>query len=112
MSTEKIQKLDAVIRQAELDWQAELARLDAERERATKEWGEKTTKLQAERDALALEIKLKEYPAKLVKSHKTCTVCGADMRPFKTADAEGNVTKLWACATGNLSETHDLVKVE
>ena len=112
MSIEKINKLDAEILQVEKEWQAELARLDAERAKITKAWEEKTTKLQAERDKLMLTEKLKEYPAKLVKSHKICSVCGAAMGPRKIANTEGNVTKLWACVNGNLSETHDLVKVE
>jgi hypothetical protein len=67
--------------------------------------------LQRERDTIALKIKLAGFPVKLIKSHKVCSVCGATMRPFTVADAEGNVKKLWACSAGNLSELHDLIPV-
>jgi hypothetical protein len=111
ISQETVLKLDAEILQVEKDYRAELARLDAERGKVTKAWETRTNKLQAERSAVALAIKLKGYPDKLVKEHKTCSVCGADMRPFMIAQGE-TVKKLWACAAGNLSELHDLVTVE
>lgn len=111
MAKKDIQQYDAEILQVEKDYWAELARLDAEREKVTKAWETRTNKLQAERSAVALAIKLKGYPDKLVKEHKTCSVCGADMRPFTIAQGE-QIKKLWACAAGNLSNSHDLVAVE
>lgn len=88
-----------------------IADLEARLERAKRTRDEKVAQLQQERDAIALELKLKEFPTKLVQEHATCSVCGGLMRPFKTADQEGKVRKYWACQNGSLQDTHDLVVV-
>jgi hypothetical protein len=111
MSIEKIQQLEADIKQANADHQAFLEKQEAERQEAEARRDERISQLQAERDALALEMKLAEYPKKLVTKHKTCSVCGAQMRPVKVANPDGSTQKFWACQAGNLQDTHDLVIV-
>jgi hypothetical protein len=86
------------------------ARQQQEREATAAEWSAKVEAAQAARDKFALEIKLKEYPRALIDDHPTCSVCGAVMRPFKIAEGE-QVVKIWACSAGNLSPSHDLVRV-
>lgn len=71
----------------------------------------KVSTLQQERDAIALKIKLQDYPARLVKKHKTCSVCGGQMRPFNITQGE-ELKKIWACQNGNLTDAHDLVYVD
>ena len=110
MSIEKIKKLEDTIEQVEKDHQAFLRAKEQEIADATKRRDETIAALQAERDALALKIKLAEYPAELVEHHKTCSVCGATMRPFKITK-DDKVIKLWACSASSLSPAHDLVTV-
>jgi hypothetical protein len=110
MSKEKINQLDKDIRQAEIDYQKFLKDMDNQIAAAAQRRSEAITALQDERDALALAEKLKEYPKALVEGHKTCSICGQLMRPFRVARG-GKEQKIWACANGNLSEAHDLVNV-
>jgi hypothetical protein len=81
-------------------------------EAARQECDAKIQAKQQERDALALTIKLKGFPKKLVTEHTTCSFCGELMRPFQTVDGDGNPRKIWACQNGSLSVKHDLVIVQ
>jgi DNA repair exonuclease SbcCD ATPase subunit len=105
------EKKEQEIEKAYRDGNADVARAEKALQDAVTKRDSTIAKLQQERDAIALKSKLAEFPAKLVKSHKTCSVCGADMRPFTIAQGE-TVKKIWACAAGSLSELHDLVAVE
>jgi hypothetical protein len=110
MSQDKINQLEDEIQQAEVDYQTFLRKQEAERDEAETVRTETIARLQAERDALALEMKLAEFPRKLVEEHKTCSICGAVMRPFKIAEGE-KVVKIWACSAASLSPAHDLLRV-
>jgi hypothetical protein len=115
MTQEKIRKLEFDIDEAEREYQTFLKLHDAELEKATKRRDEKVALLQAERSTTALGMKLADYPAELIDQHKTCEICGAEMRPYtiaKRVGKENKVVKLWACQAGNLSEDHDLIPVE
>lgn len=93
----------------ELDLQEYIEKARAEIQAVMQEGNEIIFRLQQEGDALALAEKLKQFPAELVANHKTCSVCGAEMRPFSVAENGGKITKAWACQDGHLQPNHDLV---
>lgn len=107
---EILQQKENEIRLAELDYQAERQALMDKIAQAEKRRDEKVLKLSAERNELAMKEKLKAYPAELVNNHKTCSICGAEMRPFNYV-VDDKVLKAWACQAGNLQPSHDLVRV-
>lgn len=94
---EDIEKFNAEKVQAEADLQSRKQKLN-----------EDIARLQKERDEWALAEKLKGFPAELVEGHKTCALCGNNMRPYVLATG----AKLWACVAGNLAAPHDVIVVE
>lgn len=110
--SDRIKQIEFEVQEAEREYNATAERLENELQAARKLRDNTIAALMAERDQLALEIKLKEFPKKLVKEHKVCSICGEQMRPFKIANKEGTILKYWACSHGNLQDTHDLIPVE
>lgn len=72
---------------------------------------EKIAALRDKRDAIVMKEKLKDFPAKLVKEHTHCSICGNEMRPFKYV-LENETLRAWACQIGNLKEDHDLIHIK
>ncbi len=107
---EILSKKDEEIEQVKLACETEIAELKKQIIEVEQKRDKQVEKLRAERDAVVMKEKLKAYPAELVNSHKTCSICGAEMRPFNYIVDE-KVNKAWACQAGNLSDTHDLIRV-
>lgn len=105
-----LEKIDADVEKIGLDFKAKKEQLENQILQAEQERDKQITDLRAKRDEIVLKEKLKEYPAELVNNHKTCSICGGLMRPFKYMEGE-KVAKAWACQAGGLSESHDLIRV-
>lgn len=105
---EKIKKINEEIEKVAVDFEgvrlqklAELTALEQERDARLAE-------LNNERDMIALQEKLKDFPAKLIKEHATCLVCGLLMRPQKYV-INDQVKKAWVCQSGD--PNHDFIEV-
>lgn len=107
-------KLAAKVEEAAQEYETAMHDLEArhqqEREALIAEKSAKIEAAQKERDDFALSVKLKNYPKSLIEGHPACMVCNAPMRPFTVVKGE-TVVKLWACAAGNLANTHDLIEL-
>lgn len=107
---EILSKKDEEIEQVKLACENEKAELEKQIIEVEQKRDRLVEKLRAERDAVVMKEKLKAFPAELVNNHKTCSICGAEMRPFNFVEGD-KVVKAWACQAGNLSALHDLIRV-
>lgn len=107
---EILSKKDEEIEQVKLACEKEKAELEKQIIEAEQKRDRQVEKLRAERDVIAMKEKLKAFPKELVENHKTCSICGAEMRPFNYV-VDDKILKAWACQAGNLSASHDLIRV-
>lgn len=105
-----IEQKEKDIKKAVEDFAKVQARLVAELAEAEQKRDEKILKIREEIRAIAMEEKLKAFPAVLVKEHKICSVCQGEMRPFQIMEGEA-VARYWACQFGGLQDSHDLIRV-
>lgn len=106
-----IAQKEAEIQAAIEEYEATKQDLEAEIKEAEQLRDNKIAKLQQERSDAIMKEKLKQFPKELVENHKTCSVCGGNMRPYQFMEGE-TVVKAWACQAGGLQEGHDLIRIE
>ncbi len=95
--------------QNEAAHEAAVSVLEEDTQRGREKIYQAIAQLQQERDAIALAEKLKLYPVELVEGHKTCSLCGAEMRPFHIFK-DGASFRYWGCQTSQ--PNHDYVEVK